>query len=54
VKFLENFKLVFQKIDPCKFAKIINKTHIIFFHPTDSGAGPRHQKTQVPKETEKH
>jgi hypothetical protein len=37
---VKNFRLVLQKIDPSEFTIIINKTHIVFFLPTDSGAGP--------------
>jgi len=31
LKFVKNFKLVLQKIDPSEFTIIINKTHIVFF-----------------------
>jgi hypothetical protein len=30
LEFLEDFGFVFEKINPGKFAKIINETHIIF------------------------
>jgi hypothetical protein len=29
-----------KQIDLCKFAIIINKTHVIFFQPKESMAGP--------------
>jgi hypothetical protein len=29
-----------QKINPSELAIIVNKTHIIFFLPTEVGAGP--------------
>jgi hypothetical protein len=29
LKVLENFIFVFDKVNPSKFAKIVNKTHII-------------------------
>ena len=38
LKFVKNFRLVLQKIDPSEFTIIMNKTHIVFFFlPTDSG-----------------
>ena len=30
LKFLENFRLVLKQVDPSEFAKVINKTDIIF------------------------
>jgi hypothetical protein len=44
LKFLEFFKhlrFILQEINPGKFTKTINKTDIIFFLPTDSGAEPQ-------------
>jgi hypothetical protein len=40
LKLLKHFRFQFKQINPCKFAKIINKGDVVFFHPTDSGAGP--------------
>jgi hypothetical protein len=30
MKFLKDIRFIFQQIDPCKLAKIINKTNIVF------------------------
>jgi hypothetical protein len=30
MKTLKNIRLLFEEINPCKFAEIIDKTHIIF------------------------
>jgi hypothetical protein len=38
--FLEHLRFEFQKINACKFTEMINKRHIVFFLPIDSGAGP--------------
>jgi hypothetical protein len=52
---LKNIGFLFEKINPCKFAEIIGKTHIIFVLIDRIGCRTPHiQKKQVLRDSMKH
>ena len=51
MKFSKHIGLVLKGINPNKLAEVIYKAYIIFFLPTDSGAGPQTSENTSSKGT---